>query len=94
MIASHKPPPNGYTHTLSETFLTAIEQAMRMIRSKEPGWKSIVMDMLLQEFPNNSEMRTFAEDSFSEIVGLLLKGERAIYIHRSLSHGLELFVDD
>lgn len=35
-----------------------------------------------------------AEASFSVIVGLLLKGHRVIHIHRSLSHGLELFTDD
>jgi hypothetical protein len=35
-----------------------------------------------------------SEAIFSVIVGLLRKGHRVIQIHRSLSHGLELFTGD
>ncbi|MCY3017528.1 MAG: hypothetical protein NTW87_00655 [Planctomycetota bacterium] len=46
------------------------------------------------EFPDDAEMRSFAEASFSEIVGLLLKGHKVVHIHGSVSHGMELFVGD
>ena len=87
-------PPHRYTHTLSDSFLKGIDQALKAINDKTDKWKSIVRAALALEFPTDTEMRSFAEDCFSEIVGHLLRGNRAIYIHRSLSHGLELFVDD
>jgi len=58
------------------------------------GWKVVVRNALDADFPADAGMRAFAEASFSEIVGMLLKGHRVIHIHRSLGHGLELFTGD
>jgi hypothetical protein len=63
-----------------------------MIRREQDGWKAVVHDALDKEFPADTEMRVFVEASFSEIVRLLLKGHKTVHIHRSVSHGLELFV--
>ena len=93
MIALRQP-TNRYTHTLSDTFLKEINRALKAINDGTDKWKSILRAALAREFPTDFEMRSFTEGYFSEIVGHLLRGNRAIYIHRSLSHGLELFVDD
>ena len=69
-------------------------RAALMIRKQQDGWKTVVKTGLDEEFPLDAPMRSFAEASFSEIVGLLIKGHRAIYIHRSLSKGLELFAGE
>ncbi|MCY3019419.1 MAG: hypothetical protein NTW87_10395 [Planctomycetota bacterium] len=74
--------------------MAAMMHAALMIRRKQAGWKAVVRKALDEEFPSDAGMRTFAEASFSEIVGLLLKGHRGIHVHRSLSRGLELFVED
>jgi hypothetical protein len=54
----------------------------------------VVQEALDKEFLDDDEMRAFAEASFSEIVGLLLKGYRVVHIHRSVRLGLELFVGE
>ena len=94
MIMLARPMRRSYTHTFSDEFPTEMDRALKVINDKSDEWKSIVQAALAHEFPADIEMRSFAEDSFSEIIGHLLRGQRAIYIHRSLSHGLELFVDD
>ena len=91
MPARHEEPKN---RTLSGPFVTAMIHAALMIRRGQEGWKAVVRAAFDAEFPSDAGMRSFAEVSFSEIVGLLLKGHRVIHIHRSLSHGLELFTGD
>jgi len=66
------------THTLSAPFLAAMTQAALMIRQSKVGWKAVVRAALDEEFPADAEMRRFAEASFSEIVGLLIKGHKTI----------------
>jgi len=63
-------------------------------RRPVPVTAGLGRDALGAEFPSDAGMRAFAEASFSEIVGMLLKGHRVIHIHRSLSHGLELLTGD
>lgn len=82
-----------YLHRLSEPFLKRIKAAALMIHLGQSGWQEGLKEALDLEFPLDNEMLTFAEASFSEIVGYLLKGQCEIHIRRSLSHGLELVVN-
>ena len=68
--------------------------AALMVRREQVGWKAVVRDELDAEFPSDAEMQPFAETTFSQIVGMLLKGRRVIHIHQSLSRGLEIFIGD
>ena len=79
-----------HTHTLSRGILSAMARATVMIHNSEDGWKTVVLTALDAEFPDDAEMRAFAEASFSEIVGFLLKGHKV----RSACCGMELFAGD
>jgi hypothetical protein len=53
----------------------------RWIHEGRDDWKGAVKSALDQEFPSDPRMRTFAESSFSQIVGLLLKSKDVIHIY-------------
>lgn len=94
MIMPARPAQESYTHTLSDSFIHTIKKSVMMVRNKDDGWKQVMRDALSAEFLADAEMHKFALEHYSDIVGLTLQGYDAIYIHRSLSHGLELFTDD
>ncbi len=94
IMSARTEPHRPYSHVLSENFLAAVRQAALMIRQGRDDWKPVIKLALDLEFPTDSGMKTYAEASFSEIVGMLLKGRTTICIHRSLSHGFELFAED
>lgn len=81
-----------YLHRLSAPFLERVKAVALMVHLSQAGWQESLNEALDLEFPLDAEMRTFAEASFSEIVGHLIKGKTEILIRRSLSHGLELVV--
>ena len=64
-------------HTLSPQFLDRMREAALLIRQADNHWQKVFKAALAREFPCNEMFRAFAEASFSEIVGLLLKGETA-----------------
>ncbi len=49
---------------------------------------------LADEFPEDEEMRLFAAANIFEVAKLLCEKHDTIWIRRSLSHGLGIFVDD
>ena len=69
-------------------------QAAEALHNRDDAWKEIVKAVLEDEFPQDQEMKKFAEDKFSDIVRFLMDDQKIICIRRSLSHGLEMFVDD
>jgi hypothetical protein len=61
-----------------------------LIRQDDKRWQKIVKSALAREFPCHEKFRAFAEASFSEIVGLLLKGETAVHIYCSTTRRMYL----
>ena len=61
-----------YIHTLSDKFLTAMVQAAEALHNRDDAWKEIIRSALEDEFPEDQEMKKFAEDNFSDIVRFLM----------------------
>ena len=89
--AESQSPPK--VHALSAAFLQAVKLA---VKAEPPGvgFMRHMLEALINEFPEDLQMREFARKSVSEIARLLGEGHERIEIRRGLSHGLELGVDE
>lgn len=88
------PAARQYTHTLSEQFMEDTRRVLRHMQSGVPDWQGAYQTAVAIEFSSDSDLREFCESRIEEILTLAAEGNETLYIHRSLSHGLELFTDD
>ena len=86
-------PPRPYTHTLSDAFMAMVKRALLEIASSADKVR-FLEEPLKAEFPDDPEMRAFAKKNIFVIAKLLCEGHTTIWINRSLSHGLEIYVDE
>lgn len=86
-------PPRPCTHTLSDAFLAALKRALIEIASSADKVR-YMEGPLRAEFRDDPEMLAFARKNIFVIAKLLCERHTTIWINRSLSHGLEIYVDE
>ena len=87
------PAPQRYTHTLSDAFLAMVKKALLEIASSADKVR-FLEEPLKTEFPDDPEMLAFARMNIFVIAKLVCEKRTTIWINRSLSHGLEIYVDE